>query len=204
MFFADSDCETYKTLMRDWCARAGVEIWAYCLMTNHVHLVAVPESEAALARAIGEAHRRYTAEINRREGWTGHLWQGRFASFAMDDAYALRAACHVELIPVAATMTRRAEEYAWSSARAHVAGRDDGLVRVAPLLERVEDWRAFLDSGDPADDFETKLAVHAAGGWPLGNDAFIGELERQTGRSMKPRPRGRPRKNQMGGEENAA
>ena len=152
VFFADSDYETYKTLMREWCAQAGVEIWAYCLMTNHVHLVAVPESAPALARAIGEAHRRYTAEINGREGWTGHLWQGRFASFAMDDAYALRAARYVELNPVAATMTRRAEEYAWSSARAHVAGRDDGLARVAPLRERVGDWRAFLESGDPADD----------------------------------------------------
>lgn len=95
---------------------------------------------------------------------------GALASFAMDDAYTLHAARY-ELNPVAAGLARQAEQYAWSSARAHVAGRDDGLARVAPLLERVADWRAFLTSGDPADDFEARLAAHAAGGWPLGDDA---------------------------------
>jgi|SRR3990167_2761495 len=73
--------------MAQWCAHWGVEVWAYCLMPTYVHLIAVPPSEDALSHAIGEAHRRYTRRVNFLEGWRGHLWQGRFASFPMDKAY---------------------------------------------------------------------------------------------------------------------
>ncbi len=76
-FFSDEDYEVYIELMAEWCAARGVEVWAYCLMPNHVHLVAVPESEDGLRRAIGEAHRRYSRRVNFREGWRGHLWGGR-------------------------------------------------------------------------------------------------------------------------------
>jgi len=80
-FFCDEDYEAYLSLMAEWCGRFGVDIWAYCLMPNHVHLIAVPESEEDLRRSIGEAHRRYTRRVNFREGWRGCLWQGRFASY---------------------------------------------------------------------------------------------------------------------------
>jgi len=70
--------------MAEWCAKCGGEVWAYCLMTNHVHLILVPETEDGLARAVGEAHRRYTRYINAREGWTGYLWQERFCRYPMD------------------------------------------------------------------------------------------------------------------------
>ena len=83
-FFRPADYRLYRELMAEWCGRCGVEIWAYCLMPNHVHLIAVPQTADALQRAIGEAHRRYTRAINLREGWRGHLWQGRFASFPME------------------------------------------------------------------------------------------------------------------------
>ena len=83
-FFRDSDYELYVKLMAEWCARWHVEVWAYCLMPNHVHLIAAPRTEEGLCRAIGEAHRRYTLHVNFREGWRGHLWQGRFASFVKD------------------------------------------------------------------------------------------------------------------------
>ena len=84
-FFCDDDYRYYIRLMAEWCDKCGVTIWVYCLMHNHVHLVAVPESEGGFRRAIGEAHRRYTRHINFREQWRGYLWQGRFASFLMDD-----------------------------------------------------------------------------------------------------------------------
>ena len=70
-FFCDDDYEAYLALMAEWCGRCGVEVWGYCLMPNHVHLVAVPSSEEGLARGIGEAHRRYSRRINFREGWRG-------------------------------------------------------------------------------------------------------------------------------------
>ena len=70
-FFCDGDYEIYLGLMAQWCWAWGVEVWAYCLMPNHVHLIVVPESEEGLCRAIGEAHRRYTRHVNFREGWRG-------------------------------------------------------------------------------------------------------------------------------------
>ncbi len=86
-FFNDGDYQAYLALMSEWCLKYYVEIWAYCLMPNHIHLIAVPQTKEGLNLAIGEAHRRYTRRINFREGWRGHLWQGRFASFVMDENY---------------------------------------------------------------------------------------------------------------------
>ena len=106
-FFCDEDHVAYLGLLGEWLPRRGVELWAYCLMPNHVHLVAVPESADGLRRAIGEVHRRYSRRVNFREGWRGHLWQGRFASFPMDDAHTLDAARTIELNPVRAAWRRR-------------------------------------------------------------------------------------------------
>ena len=90
-FFAEEDYRAYLHLMSEWCSKHGVDIWAYCLMPNHVHLIGVPQSIEGLARAIGEAHRRYTRRVNFREGWRGHLWQGRFASYVLDEAHLMAA-----------------------------------------------------------------------------------------------------------------
>ena len=91
-FFNDGDYAAYLELMADWCREQGVEIWSYCLMPNHVHLIAVPKTADGFRRAIGEAHRRYTRRINFREQWRGYLWQGRFASFLVDEPHLLAAA----------------------------------------------------------------------------------------------------------------
>ena len=136
VFFCDGDYERYRALMSEWCARWAIEVWAYCLMPNHVHLVVVPPSEEALARAIGEAHRRYTCHVNEREGWQGHLWQGRFASYVMDEDYLLTAVRYVELNPVRAGLVESPGDYPWSSAAAHLAGHDDVLVKAGPCWGR--------------------------------------------------------------------
>ena len=130
-FFCDEDYGAYLELMAEWCQRYGVEIWAYCLMPNHAHLIAVPDSQDGLRRAIGEAHRRYTRRVNFREKWRGHLWQGRFASFVLDDYHLFAATRYVERNPVRAGLVDRPEDYHWSSAAAHLAGQDDRLVKVA-------------------------------------------------------------------------
>ena len=174
-FFVDGDYAAYLELMADWCGRNGVGIWAYCLMPNHVHLIAVPASEAGLRLAIGEAHRRYTRRINFRKRWRGHLWQGRFASYVLDDYYLLAAARYVELNPVRAGLVRRAEQWPWSSAAAHLAGRDDALAQVAPLLEVVRDWRRFLSELGP-EGLPARLRTHENTGRPLGNEAFVARL----------------------------
>jgi len=113
-FFQEDDYRAYLELLGHWCGRCGVEVWAYCLMPNHVHLIVVPENEDGLRRGLGEAHRRYTRRINFRAGWRGHLWQGRFASFAMDERYLRRAARYVELNPVRAKLCRMPWRWPWS------------------------------------------------------------------------------------------
>jgi putative transposase len=195
-FFGEGDARLYLALMAEWCARCGVEVWAYCLMPNHVHLIAVPEAETSLTRALGEAHRRYTRHVNFREGWRGHLWQGRFASFPMDERHLSAAARYVELNPVRARIVRAPEEYRWSSARAHLGGRDDALVKVAPLLEPVAEWKAFLAAGPDA-EAHAALRAHERTGRPLGGEAFLASLERRLGRVLHkakpgPKPRGTP------------
>ena len=117
-----------------------VAVWAYCLMPNHVHLILVPSDADGLRRPLAEAHRRYTTRVNRREGWRGYLWQGRFASFPMDEAHVLAGARYVELNPVRARLARRARDWRWSSARAHLSGEDDGLVSAGPLLDLAPNW----------------------------------------------------------------
>jgi len=192
-FFCDDDYRYYLQLMAAWCSKYRVKIWAYCLMPNHVHLIAVPESEDGLRRAIGEAHRRYTRQINFREKWKGHLWQGRFSSFLMDEKHLLTATRYVELNPVKAGMVSTPEEYRWSSAKAHMEGRDDTLVTVKPLLGMVEGWRQFL-SGDVSGDEYELLRKHERTGRPLGSKSFIKRLETKLSRILSPQKGGRPKK----------
>ncbi len=188
-FFNNGDYAAYLELMADWCREEGVEIWGYCLMPNHAHLIAVPSSEDGLRWAIGEAHRRYTRRINFREKWRGYLWQGRFASFVMDDPYLLAAARYVELNPVRAGLVPSAGDWPWSSARAHLAGRDDQLVRVAPLLAMIPDWSAFLASAVPEEQIRD-IRRHGRTGRPLGDENFVARLEETAGRALKPQKRG--------------
>ena len=189
-FYYDEDYRAYIGLMAEWCNQCKVGVWAYCLMPNHTHMIAVPESEEGLRRAIGEAHRRYTRRVNFREGWKGHLWQGRFASFPMDGRYLLAATRYVELNPVRAKLSVRPEGYAWSSAAAHLRGSDDGLVKVAPLLEMVGDWKLFLAGGIKEHE-AVELRRSERTGRPLGNDGFLSDLEKALGRILRPRKAGR-------------
>jgi putative transposase len=157
-------------------------------MPNHVHLILTPSDETGLGLAVGEAHRRYTNFINARGGWSGHLFQNRFASVVMDEAHLWAAARYVTMNPVRARLVARPQDWPWSSARAHLAGRDDRLVSVAPLLERIGDFGAFLADGE---DHAAVKALRTAEttGRPLGNEAFIRGLEHRLGRRLV---RGRP------------
>jgi putative transposase len=196
-FFRDDDYAAYLELMAEWCRRCGVEVWAYCLMPNHVHLVAVPSTAEALARGIGEAHRRYTRRINFRKRWRGHLWQGRFSSYVMDEPHLLAAVRYVETNPVRARLCRKPWRYPWSSAAAHLAGRDDVLVKVRPMLEMVRqwmpDWPAYLALETPAETVR-RLRLHERTMRPLGGEGFVKKLEGLLGRRLRPGRPGRPAK----------
>lgn len=187
-FFQDSDYAHYLSLLAQWCVKFGTTVWAYCLMPNHVHLILVPKTQEGLRQSVGEAHRRYTVRINAREGWVGHLWQGRFASFPMDERHLLAAARYIELNPVRSGLTARAQDYPWSSARAHALGMDDSIATVKPLLGMVPDWLDFLsDSGQP--DVGESLRYHERTGRPMGDESFLRRVEDHLGRDLHP---GRP------------
>lgn len=192
LFFCDTDYRAYLGLMSRCCRQSGVEIWSYCLMPNHIHLIAVPVNGESLHKAIGEAHRRYARMIIFREGWRGFLWQGRFRSHPMDEHYVLAAARYIEQNPVRAKLVKEAWEYPWRSARAQVEAEDDRLVKVRPILAIAGDWKTFL--GGEATAAEAKqLRQHERTGRPLKNAQFIRRLEQLTGRmlrKLKPGPKG--------------
>jgi putative transposase len=189
-FFGSEDYRLYLKLLRYWCGTAGTAVWGWCLMPNHVHLILVPATQDGLRAAVAETHRRYTWLVNRREGWQGHLWQDRFASFAMDEPHLVACARYVELNPVRAGLAERPQDWPWSSARAHLGLGGDGLTDVAALGERIGDWAAFLASGGAEGERE-RLRAHVRSGRPLGCDAFLARAEAVAGRPLRPRPRGR-------------
>ena len=193
-FFCDEDYQAYVDLVAEHAAAQGVAVWAWCLMPNHVHLIAVPRTPEALARALGEAHRRYTRRVNLREGRRGHLWQERFFSCVLDARHALAAARYVERNPVRCGLVKRAWAWPWSSAAAHVAGRGDGLIRPGgPLVAEVADWRAFLRQEEEEPTVGAiRLCVRT--GRPLGSARFVARLERRLNRCLAPGRPGRPTK----------
>ena len=189
IFFEDGDHEVYLDLLAEQTLKAGVAVWAYCLMPNHVHLVLKPAHADDLGRAVGEAHRRYTNFINARGRWTGHLFQSRFASVVLDDTHLIRAVRYVSLNPVRARLVRRPEDWKWSSVRAHLSGLDDGLVTVRPVLDRIPHLKQLLEV-DIEDDFSDLRRAEATGR-PLGADEFVSGLERLLGRKIARRAPGR-------------
>jgi putative transposase len=182
-FFDEEDYKTYITLMGKWCRLSGIEVWAYCLMPNHIHIVGVPENEVGLAQGIGEAHRRYTRYINFKKGWKGYLWQGRFSSFPMDEEYLLAAVRYIELNPVRAKIVSRATDYRWSSARAHSRGENDEVVTVKPMLERVSDWSELLACGELPEFADMRR--HERTGRPLGKEGFVEKISTVVGRRKR-------------------
>jgi len=188
VFFSDEDRKEYLRNISEQGARFGVSFLAWCLMTNHVHLIAVPEHADSLALGIGEAHRRYTRYINFREGWRGYLFQGRFHSFPLEGDYLLATLRYVLRNPVRAGIARRPWDYEWSSA-AWLVGKkpDDPLAVASNLLADIADPRAFLAKED---EIAPLLRRHTQTGRPLGSDAFVTRLERLTGRVLRARKRG--------------
>jgi putative transposase len=197
VFFSDADRESYLAWLAEYCAMHGVEVLAYCLMRNHVHLVAVPEREDALERVLRPLHTRYAQRINRLKRWKGHLWQGRFFSSALDEAYLWAAIRYVERNPVRARMVRRAENYRWSSAAAHCGLRADSVLTKDPewfkQFKSVGDWAKWLGEGERPEQLEV-LRRHVERGLPCGAERFIRKLERQAKQLLRLRPRGRPKK----------
>ena len=196
VFFSDEDRRAYLGLVAAACTAHDTRCLAWCLMDNHVHLILVPQTADGLRAALAEAHRRYTRRINFREGWRGHLFQARFASYPMDAAHLMAAVRYVENNPVAAGMASRAGDWPWSSARSHIdcaRTADDPLTDVAALGQHVPNWRAMLEIGLEAMDETASIAAIEARlrtGQPLASPQWIAMAERRINRKLAPSKRG--------------
>jgi putative transposase len=197
VFFTDDDRRIYLKTLRIQALRFGLQVLGYCLMTNHVHLIAVPQRTESLARGIGSTHLIYTQYINRLHDRTGHLWQDRFYSCPMDPRHALTAMRYIERNPVRARMVRYAWRYPWSSAAIHCGERPrwpaENPVNPATWRRRYrpDEWRNILR--DPDDETVIERLRHQTfAGRPLGSDRFIAKLEAALNRRLRPRTRGRP------------
>ena len=196
VFFVDDDRRVYLELLKEQAEKYGLEVVGYCLMSNHVHLIAIPHTQDALAKAIGRTHFRYTQYINRFHRRSGHLWQGRFYSCALDEQHFWLAMKYVELNPVRARLCRKAWRYAWSSAAAHVdAGARSDMLNLSRWYDRISaaQWRKELADG-LSDSELRRLRSRTHTGRPLGSDSFLSKLERLLGRRVRALPVGRPTK----------
>jgi putative transposase len=188
-FFEDADYVLYRDLLAANCRAAGVAVWAWCLIPNHVHLILVPSDPDGLRRALARVHQRYAGVIQARRRQTGHFWQGRFGAVAMDEEHLAAALRYVSLNPVRARLVARAKDWRWASTRAHLRGKADGITALAPIRDRFPDFADLLASDPEADLFDRLRAAESIGR-PLGGDRFLARIERLTGRSLKPGRRG--------------
>jgi putative transposase len=184
IFKNDSDRNTYLQFIKEETQRCEIDILAWCLMTNHVHFVALPHTESSLARGFGEAHKRYTRMKNFQEGVRGYLFQGRFGSCVLDERHLLAAVRYVENNPVAAGIVK----HAW-----HVGNiEDDVLVKDRSLYGLVNDWRIYL--GEEENDIFNTIRKATRTGRPAGDNDFTIAMENRTGRVLRQAKAGRKKK----------
>jgi len=177
VFFKDEDRSFYLALLLKWSNIARFSIWAYCLMENHVHCVGVPLLSTSLALTFAEVHKRYSFVINKRYGWRGYLWQGRFLSYPMDEIYLYRGIRYVELNPVRAGLVPIATDYPWSSARAHVLGEENLILSRNPLGMTGVEWARYLAEGNQKGEAEI-FRECARSERPLGGEGFLKKIRK--------------------------
>jgi putative transposase len=195
IFFSDDDRNRYVDWLADACQRFGTTCLAWCLMDNHVHLVLVPSTRDGLRGPIASAATRLSQRINLMQQTSGHLFQGRYASYAMDEAHLMIALRYVENNPVQAGLVRAAEEWRWSSAAAHIARRPDRLVSGTELADAVPNWRATLARGlEAAEDEESAESIARAlqSGRPRAVPEWLAAHAEDVGDRAVSKPRGRP------------
>ena len=195
IFFDNEDRLTYLKLLRKYSSLHLLQIWSYCLMDNHVHLLAVPANEDSLAHGVGLTNQVYTQYLNRKMEQSGRIWQNRFFSCIVEsDSYLWTVARYIEKNPLKVGLAERPENYRWSSARAHIDGTDNELL-AKPSWLLAEDRKHYAEfmaqQNEPA---ENMLRQATRTGRPYGSETFIDKMEFQLNQSLKPGKPGRPRK----------
>jgi putative transposase len=193
VFFSDDDRRRYLSWLGEYSTKYGLELLAYCLMTNHVHLIVIPRFLDSIARTLRILDIRHCQAINARFGWSGHLWQGRYFSTALDDAHLWSAVRYAERNPVRAEMVSRAEDYPWSSAAFHLGRKPDALIQSAGSWGRpIDGWQEALSQPEDEQMVQT-IRTRTDCGFPCGDDEFVNRLSEALGHPLILRPQGRPK-----------
>lgn len=197
IFSDDKDRNKYLSWIEEYSAKHSLSILAFCLMQNHVHFVAIPHAKDSLAKVFKSVHMRYSQYFNKKNGVSGHLWQGRFYSCILDEKHLVCTARYIERNPVRANMVEKPWEWKWSSALAHIDNSKKSLIKLGDIYTYTDiplnSWKRFIDSKDDAKDLE-KIRKQTFLGRPCGNNAFIKFLETSLGVKLTPSSVGRPKK----------
>lgn len=190
VFNRETDFKKYCEWFKEYAEKYGIQTYAYCLMTNHVHFIVMPKKEDGLARVFNTLHMRYAQYVNKRKQVTGHLWQGRFFSCLLDEAHLYRAIRYVERNPVRAKIAQQAWEYPWSSAREHI-GEGGGPIPLSRSFEMSsQEWKEYLTESDDKMDYEIRLKTQR--GLAVGSVQFVKDIENKLNRSLSRLGLGRP------------
>jgi putative transposase len=195
VFFSYNDRIDYLQILSKQCSRAELMIQGYCLMDNHVHLIATPKHESSLASAVGQAHHIFSQHMNAHWKRSGHVWEQRFYSCPMDENHFVRALLYVDRNPVRAGLVKMPTDWPWSSARVHAGGHDIVAALVDP-----EEWRELamltgwdeLAKGDIDQATMDTLRSGTRTGRPLGDDRFLNAIEDRLGYPVRRGGVGRP------------
>ncbi|HAK89331.1 MAG TPA: transposase, partial [Nitrospiraceae bacterium] len=194
VFENDDDCIQYLEWLQMYSKKYAWKIWGYCLTSNHVHFIAVPMESDSLAKTFNTLHMRYSQHINSRRQNRGHLWQGRFFSCALDERHLYAAIRYIENNPVQSRLVKKAEDYRWSSACAHVRKKMDAvLADDCYMVERIKNWSTYLREKEDTVLVED-IRQSTKTGRPCGDDRFVMKMEKLLGRKLTALPKGRPRK----------
>lgn len=195
VFFKQDDRRLYLSLLKKYSVKWASPVMAYCLMTNHVHLLTKPGSEESLFKMMQGLTLCYTQYINRTYGRTGRLWGSRYHSCIVDhEKYMWAVARYIEQNPVRAGLVEKAEDYHYSSALAHVKGSEDAVLGDDLFAnDSRRDYVLLLRSDISKKEIE-RLRYATKTGRPFGNEGFVVEMENKLGRKLLQLPKGRPRR----------
>jgi putative transposase len=188
VFYSPTDYKMYLSLIREQLADAQCRVLAYCLMTNHVHLVVVPERDDSLAVLFRRVHGRYSQYLNTRRHRTGHLWQQRYFSCPLADSHLWVALRYVEQNPCRACMVKAPADYRWSSAAAHLGqGKDRSGLLDMTFWERAGGAGTWSEMhvAETGPDQVLLLRRCTYAGRPFGGEEFVNRLEQHFQRSWR-------------------